>query len=174
MNRRAQWLSVLWRSTSNILGNIPTMKATAEMNRRIRASRAGFTLLEIMLVVMIIAMLAGIAIINMGGALNDAGESTSKAQVQSFDVALLSYRAKAGFYPTTEQGLRALMERPTTEPAPRSWSSLLKTLPKDPWGRDYLYESPGKHNTDSYDIYSAGKDKIPGTADDVGNWEEKR
>lgn len=150
------------------------MNAVLELKRPARASRSGFTLLEIMLVVMIIAMLAGIAIINMGGALNDAGESTAKAQVQSFDVALLSYRAKAGFYPSTEQGLRALMERPSTEPAPRSWSSLLKTLPKDPWGHDYHYESPGKHNTDSYDIYSAGKDKLPGTADDIGNWDEKK
>ena len=150
------------------------MKAAPEFKRPVRALRSGFTLLEIMLVVMIIAMLAGIAIINMGGALNDAGESTAKAQVQSFDVALLSYRAKAGFYPTTEQGLRALMERPSTEPAPRSWSSLLKTLPKDPWGRDYLYESPGKHNPDAYDIYSVGKDKLPGTADDIGNWDDKK
>jgi len=139
-----------------------------------RSTRAAFTLLEIMLVVMIIALLAGIAIINMGGALNDAGETTVKAHLQQFEVVLLSYRAKAGFYPTTGQGLNALTTRPSTEPAPRSWSQVIKSLPKDPWGNDYHYEQPGKHNPDSYDLYSSGKDRTVGTEDDIGNWEEKK
>ena len=143
------------------------------MKRLSRSSTAGFTLLEIMLVVMIIALLAGIAILNMGGAINEAGYSTVKAHLQQFDVALLSYRAKAGFYPTTEQGLRALTSRPTTEPAPRSWSGLMKTLPKDPWGSDYIYQQPGTHNPDSYDISSPGVNRVPGDGDDIGNWEDK-
>lgn len=143
------------------------------MKRISRFAAAGFTLLEIMLVVMIIALLAGIAILNMTGTMNEAGYSTAKAHLQQFDVALLSYRAKAGFFPTTAQGLNALISRPSTEPVPRSWMGIMKTLPKDPWGKDYLYEQPGKHNPDAYDIYSSGVDRTPGTGDDIGNWEDK-
>lgn len=143
------------------------------MKRTSRSSRSGFTLLEIMLVVMIIALLAGIAIIKMGPALDEAGYSTAKSHLGQFKVTLLIYRSKAGFYPTTEQGLKALISKPTTDPVPRSWAGLMETLPKDPWDSDYIYEYPGKHNTDGYDIYSPGVDKKPGTADDIGNWETK-
>ena len=127
-----------------------------------------------MLVVMIIALLAGIAIVKMGGALEDASNTAALAQIQGFKVALLSYRAKGGNYPSTEQGLQALMVRPQTDPVPRAWTSMLEKLPKDPWGHDYYYEYPGRHNTDSFDVYSAGKDGIPGNADDVGNWETEQ
>jgi general secretion pathway protein G len=143
------------------------------MKRITRSSTAAFTLLEIMLVVMIIALLAGIAILKMGGALDEAGNSTAKAHLQQFEVCLLSYRAKAGFYPTTAQGLKALTSRPSIEPIPRSWSSLMDNVPKDPWDSDYIYEQPGKHNTDRYDIYSPGPNRIPGDADDIGNWTDK-
>ena len=143
------------------------------MKRVRRFSSAAFTLLEIMLVVMIIALLAGIAIINMGGALDEAGYSTAKAHIKQLEVALLSYRAKAGFYPTTEQGLKALITKPSTEPVPRSWSPLMDNVPKDPWDSDYIYQQPGKHNQNKYDIFSPGADKQPGTPDDVGNWEDK-
>ena len=125
-----------------------------------------------MLVVMIIALLAGIAIINMGGALGEAEDVKAKAQIEQFGTALLSYRAKAGFYPTTEQGLNALSTRPTTEPVPRSWSQIIKPT-KDPWGNDYHYESPGKHDPSGYDLFSAGQDRVVGTADDIVNWEKK-
>jgi general secretion pathway protein G len=137
------------------------------------SARSAFTLLEIMLVVMIIALLASIAIFNMGGLFDTAGDATVKAHLQSLETNLMVYRSKAGFFPTTEQGLKALMERPATEPVPRSWTSLLKAMPRDPWGHEYRYEQPGKHNTD-YDLYSPGKDRLPGTADDIGNWEEKK
>jgi len=137
-------------------------------------AQSAFTLLEIMLVVMIIALLAGLAIYNMGSTLNTAGRTTASAHLNSFDVALLNYRAKAGFYPTTEQGLKALVERPTTEPVPRSWSPILKSVPQDPWKKDYLYQNPGKHNPAGYDVYSMGEDRIPETADDIGNWEETK
>ena len=92
--------------------------------------RAGFTLLEIMLVVMIIALLAGIAIVNYGGVFNTASEAAARAQISDFKIGLLTYRTKAGFYPTTEQGLQALIVKPTTEPVPRNWMSVLeKPLP---------------------------------------------
>ena len=94
-----------------------------------------------------------------------------KSHLQQFDVALLIYRKRVGFYPTTEQGLKALTVQPATEPIPYKWSTLMMTLPKDPWGSDYIYKQPGQHNPDSYDVYSPGADRIPGSADDIGNWQ---
>jgi general secretion pathway protein G len=147
------------------------MNLTHDLQRPLRAQKRGFTLLEIMLVVMIIALLAGIAIVKMGPALDEAGDATAKAQINNLSVALLSYRAKGGNYPSTDQGLKALMVRPQTEPVPRAWASLLQSLPKDPWNHDYVYEYPGRHNPDSYDIYSMGRNGKPGDDDDIGNWD---
>ena len=137
-----------------------------------RSASSAFTLLEIMLVVMIIALLAGVAIINMQGTLIEAESTKATAQLQQIDTALVSYRAKAGFYPTTEQGLKALVTRPATEPVPRSWSQIINGT-KDPWGNDYHYENPGKHNPSGPDVFSAGPDGVVGTEDDVVNWEKK-
>ena len=171
MNSPAPSLSVVWKSNSNIPGNISIMNSTLVLPRPLRTQRRGFTLLEIMLVVMIIALLAGIAIVKMGGALDEAGDATAKAQINNLSVALLSYRAKGGNYPSSEQGLKALMARPQSEPVPRAWTSLLQSLPKDPWNHDYVYEFPGRHNTESYDIYSMGRNGKPGDEDDIGNWD---
>jgi general secretion pathway protein G len=148
------------------------MNVTLDQLRPLRQQRRGFTLLEIMLVVMIIALLAGIAIVKMGGALDEAGDATAKAQLNNLSVALLTYRSKGGNYPSTEQGLKALMVRPQTEPVPRAWTGLLQSLPKDPWNHEYIYEYPGRHNPESYDIYSAGRNGKPGDDDDIGNWDQ--
>ncbi|HEX8312049.1 MAG TPA: type II secretion system major pseudopilin GspG [Chthoniobacteraceae bacterium] len=134
------------------------------------SARSGFTLMEIMLVVMIIALLATAAITMLGDNLGFAGETKTKADIQTLSMQLTSYRGMNGDYPTTEQGLKALMTKPTTEPKPRSWRLLMKELPRDQWHREYHYEYPGKRNPDSFDLYSAGKNKIPGDADDLGNW----
>lgn len=119
----------------------------------------------------IIVFLGGLVFLRRDCSIIKCGSSAPDAHIQQFHVALLSYRAKAGVFPTTEQGLKALVTKPTTAPAPRSWSSIIRTLPKDPWGGDYIYEQPGKHNRDAYDLYSPGADGIPSTADDIGNWE---
>jgi len=171
MNTQPQWLSVVWRYNSNILGNIFRMNATFDPSRPLRSQRRGFTLLEIMLVVMIIALLATIAIVNMGGVFDTAGDATARAQIQNLNVALLSYRSKAGNYPTSEQGLKALVVRPTSDPVPRAWTTILDTLPKDPWGKEYIYVTPGQHHPESYDLYSTGPNKKPGDEDDIGNWD---
>jgi len=170
VNTPAPLLSEMWRFNSNILGN-RFMNLTPDLSRPLRAQHRGFTLLEIMLVVMIIALLATIAIVNMGGVFDTAGDATARAQIQNLNVALLSYRSKAGNYPTVDQGLKALTVRPTTEPLPRAWTSILDTLPKDPWGKDYIYEMPGRHHPESYDLYSAGPNRMPGDVDDIGNWD---
>ncbi len=134
---------------------------------------AGFTLLEIMLVVMIIAVLAGSAIYFMGDNLGVAQRTRIDADLKSIKTQLMVYQAGNGFPPTTEQGLKALTIKPDSLPKPRSWQKLMESVPLDPYGNEYQYASPGVHNPDSYDLFSAGKDRKPGTADDFGNWESQ-
>jgi general secretion pathway protein G len=131
----------------------------------------GFTLLEIMLVVMIIAVLAGSAIYMMGGNVGIAQGVRAQADIQAIATQLKIYEALNGFLPTTEQGLQALVTRPDTDPKPTQWHQLLPKIPMDPWHQPYLYENPGKHNSESFDLYSAGPDRKPGTDDDIGNWD---
>jgi general secretion pathway protein G len=131
---------------------------------------AAFTLLEIMMVVMIIALLAGAAIFAMKDQFSVAGDAKVKGDINSFKVGLMSYRSKNGFLPSTEQGLSALVKKPEGEPRPPRWSPFLTELPKDPWGMDYMYEFPARRGGDEYDIYSAGPNRKPGDADDIGNW----
>ena len=138
--------------------------------KRLTSHRAAFTLLEIMLVVIIIALLMGAAIWGMAGNLEDAQKTRVQADVNSLTTQLTIYQAQNGFLPSTEQGLKALMVKPDSEPKPRSWRPYMKSIPNDPWDSPYLYIQPGRHNPDSFDLFSAGKDRKPDTADDVGNW----
>lgn len=139
------------------------MKLSARKN-------AAFTLLEIMLVVMIIALLAGSAIYFMGGNINIAQGVRVKSDLQSISTQLKLYQGMNGFLPTTEQGLQALVTRPDGDPRPTQWTQLMQSVPQDPWHNNYNYENPGKHNQSSFDLYSSGPDGKPGTDDDIGNW----
>ena len=136
-----------------------------------RRSR-GFTLMEMLLVLGIIALLVGMGIFTMTDVLGDAEEGKVAGDVQTLKANLIRYKTKGGMYPTTEQGLDALYTRPTTAPQPRSWKQYVTTEQAlyDPWGNKYQYQYPGKRNPDSYDIFSMGKDGQPGTDDDIGNW----
>lgn len=142
---------------------------------RLRPARlqSGFTLLEMILVVSIIAVLLGVAINRMGGALDFGKEVRVKADMQCVSNALRMYNAQNGFFPTTEQGLKALVVQPTTEPRPRQWRCAFDDgkVPRDPWDNEYNYVCPGKHNAKTFDIISCGPDRLPNTADDLGNWE---
>jgi general secretion pathway protein G len=131
----------------------------------------GFTLLEIMLVVMIIALLAGSAIYLMGGNLGYAQSVRVKSDIQAITTQLKLYQAMNGFLPTTEQGLQALTVRPDSDPKPTQWRKLMDKVMMDPWQNPYIYENPGKHNQDTFDLYSAGPDRKQGTDDDIGNWD---
>ena len=135
-------------------------------------SRSAFTLLEIMLVVLIIALLMGAAIYVMGDNLIDAQKARAQADIRAIGTQLTVYQAQNGFLPTTEQGLQALVSKPETEPKPRSWRQYMKEVPEDSWKLPYFYVQPGRHNPDSYDLFSAGKDRKPDTADDIGNWKQ--
>ena len=134
--------------------------------------RAAFTLLEIMLVVIIIALLLGAAIYSMGPQLFVAQNVRVQADLSSITTALRTYQGLNGFLPSTQQGLQALVTRPDSEPKPRQWQLMMDKLPRDPWGKDYLYVQPGVHNPTSFDVFSAGSDGKPNTDDDVGNWEK--
>jgi general secretion pathway protein G len=139
----------------------------------IRQHQHAFTLLEIMLVVMIIALLAGAAIYAMRGQVDGARIQTAEMDVQNLTTALQQYDVRNGIPPTTNQGLKALVEKPSGEPAPRRWFKQMEKVPIDPWGMEYRYEYPGRRNNageKGFDIYSAGPDRQPGTADDIGNW----
>ena len=140
--------------------------------KRLLQSRSGFTLLEIMLVVLIIALLIGMAVRFAPGKLDEARRVRVAADIQQIKTNLMQYQAANGFYPSTEQGLKALVEKPEGDPKPRNWHQLDTMIPRDPWDSEYCYRFPGKHNPKEYDIWSAGPDRNPDTEEDnIGNWE---
>lgn len=133
--------------------------------------RSGYTLVEIMLVLSIIAVLLAAGIHYMAGNLDIAKETRVKGDIQTITVQLRTYEMQNLFLPTTEQGLQALVTMPTAEPKPTRWRQLLeKDALMDPWGSQYRYANPGKHNPSGFDLYSIGADRTEGTADDIGNW----
>ena len=137
-----------------------------------RYSIQAFTLLEIMLVVLIIGLLIGLAVHQVGGKLDEARRVKVRGDLQQIKTNLMMYQAANGFYPTTEQGLKALVQKPETEPKPRNWRPLEESVPRDPWDQEYFYRFPGKHNPKEYDIFSAGPDRNADTEEDnIGNWE---
>lgn len=129
--------------------------------------RAAFTLMEIMLVVAIIAILAGLLISRQAGLLDIGKETAAQANMNTIKTSLIAYSIKAGNFPTTEQGLKALVTRPETEPRPLGWKKIIDEVPRDPWGFEFIYVNPGVKKPDSYDLFSVGKDGKPNTEDDV-------
>jgi general secretion pathway protein G len=127
---------------------------------RVRWPVAGFTLLELLVVVLIIGLLAGFVAPRYFGQVGKSEINVAKAQIDALEKALDQYRLDTGHYPTTELGLLALVQRPQNEP---KWSGpyLRKDVPLDPWGRAYVYKMPGEKGGD-FDITSFGKDGQPG------------
>ena len=140
------------------------------MGMTIQSKQQGFTLLEIMIVVGIIVILLGLAISKIGNPTGFAKQTAVRADVQAIGTQLQLYESMNGFYPTTEQGLQALVTPPSTDPRPARWYQLFKQTPKDPWGNDYIYRCPGQKHPESYDLYSGGPDRRPDTDDD--DWGE--
>ncbi len=121
---------------------------------RIKRKQQGFTLLEIMLVVSIIVIILGVAISKLGNTTAIAKTMRVQADVQAIKTQLQLYESMNGFYPTTEQGLQALVTQPDKDPRPARWYQLFKEMPKDPWGNEYIYRCPGLKNPSGYDLYS--------------------
>jgi general secretion pathway protein G len=141
-------------------------------------TRQGFTLIEIMAVVVIMGLLAGIVGAAVIGNLNQARTQTAGAQIKQLSSALTFYQMDNGRFPTTDQGLQALVEKPAGSPEPRNYrpGGYLdsKTIPKDPWGGTYQYVSPGTQNPQSFDLWTLGADGTPGGEgpdQDVSNWD---
>src|SRR5437763_8303351 len=110
---------------------------------KLRKNRSGFTLLEIMIVVSIIVILLGLAISRIGNPTGFAKTTAVRADVQAIGTQLMQYEAMNGFYPTTEQGLQALVTQPQSEPRPTRWYPFFKDLPQDPSETGYIYRYPG-------------------------------
>lgn len=132
--------------------------------------RSGFTLLELLVVMVIIGLLAGYVGPKYFGQIGKSEVKAAKAQIDAFEKALDQYRLDVGRYPPTEAGLAALVSKPANE---SKWAGpyLKKGVPNDPWGRPYAYKSPGEHG--EYDLLSLGKDGQPGgsgEAADITNW----
>src|SRR5258708_20067309 len=132
---------------------------------RIKRKQQGFTLLEMMLVVSIIVIILGVAISKLGNTTAIAKTMRVQADVQAIKTQLQLYESMNGFYPSTEQGLQALVSQPQSDPRPTRWYQLFKEMPKDPWGSDYIYRNPGLKSPGGYDLYSAGPAPHPDTAD---------
>jgi general secretion pathway protein G len=126
----------------------------------VRSRARGFTLIEILVVITVIAILASLVTPMVFRNVGDAKTSAARAQIEILGLALDAYRLDNDYYPSSTQGLEALRTLPTGEPTVRNWRGpyLKKPVPLDPWGRPYTYRSPGQANPDSYDLLSLGRD----------------
>jgi general secretion pathway protein G len=141
-------------------------------------NRGGFTLIEIMVVIVILAMLAALVGPKLMGRTDDAKVTDAHVQIKNIETALKFYKLDNGSYPSTEQGLGALVAKPTVGLIPKNYKDggylESKKVPKDPWGNDYLYVSPGEHG--DYDLFSYGADGAKGGDGknaDITSWETK-
>ncbi len=133
---------------------------------------AGFTLLEIVIVLGIISILLGGAIFASKGIMDNAKIGRVDSDFKTYETNLMQYRTLAGSYPTTQQGLKSLKEKPTSTPVPRRWSAIMDKIILDPWNNDYIYSFPGKKNATTFELISKGPDGQLGTADDLSNQDE--
>ena len=130
----------------------------------------GFTLLEVMVVIVILGILASMVVPNLMGSQERANMQKAVSDVTALETSLSLYKMDNYDYPTTEQGLEALVEQSDIEPEPRRFpeDGYIKRLPKDPWGNEYVLLNPGEQG--KMDVFSVGPDGEGGTEDDIGNW----
>jgi general secretion pathway protein G len=132
-------------------------------------SNRGFTLVEMLLVLVILSTLAAIVYPSTGRRPREARITAARVQISSFRTALAAFEMNNDRFPKGRDGLNELVQRPNDT---RNWQGpYLESIPKDPWGNDYIYTFPGKHNPASYDLVSMGPDGVLGTEDDVTNWQ---
>lgn len=136
----------------------------------VQDKQRGFTLLEIMVVIVILGVLASLVVPNLMGNKEKADKQKAISDIVALENALDMYKLDNHRYPTTSQGLRALTEAPTIAPLATNYNpeGYVKRLPEDPWGNEYILVSPGEHG--AIDLISAGPDGEPDTKDDISNW----
>jgi general secretion pathway protein G len=142
--------------------------------RRLRVKETGFTLIEVLVVIVILGILAALVVPRVLERPDEARVIAAKSDIAAILAALKLYRLDNQRYPTSEQGLEALISRPTQPPVPPNWkpNGYLERMPKDPWGRPYQYLNPGLRG--EIDVYSLGADGQPGGSGidaDVGSWD---
>ena len=143
----------------------------AKHERKHGRSRAGFTLIELLLVLVILATLAAIVAPKFTKRSEQARITAARTQIAQFEVALDAFEIDVTRYPSTSEGLKALVEKPSDA---EGWQQayLKRDVPRDPWGNEYVYKQPGQYNEDGYDLYSLGPDGKQGGGDDIVNWTE--
>jgi len=144
------------------------------MNLRTPVTERGFTLMELMVVIVILGVLASLVVPNLMGNKDRADKQKAVSDILALENALDMYKLDNHRYPTTEQGLEALITAPELSPRAENYNpdGYIRRLPDDPWGNGYILISPGEHMV--IDISSAGPDGEPGTADDINNWDNNK
>jgi general secretion pathway protein G len=130
--------------------------------------KKAFTLIELLVVIVILGILTAIVVPRITGRVDQAKVEATKVQMKAIKDALEQYKLDNGFYPTTEQGLKALVEQPNTPPVPIRWRQYLDKVPKDAWDQDFIYVSPGVNRP--FELRSMGPDRKEGTEDDLDVW----
>ena len=141
-----------------------------QKNIHLVSKQTGFTLIEVIVVLVILGILASIVVPKVVSRTDQAQVVKAKQDLRAMESALQMYRVDNFSYPSTDQGLEALANKPSSGPEAKNWQpgGYIKKVPKDPWGNDYQYLSPGEKG--DFDVYSLGPDQRPGT-DDIGNWD---
>ena len=143
--------------------------------RQYHRNYAAFTLIELLLVLVILTTLTAIVLPKFTGRSKEAKVTAAKTQISQLEVALDAFEIDLSRYPTTVEGLRVLVEKPTSNA--EGWEQPYlrrQEIPKDPWGNDYVYRYPGQYNEHGYDLSSYGPDGKQGGGDDIVNWSEER
>ncbi len=146
-----------------------TVNTREALPARAARRQAGFTLVELLLVLVILATLAAIVIPKFSGRTEQAKVTAAQTQISTLGTALDSYEVDVGSYPSSSEGLNALMVKPGNVTGWRG-PYMKQEIPPDPWGNEYIYEYPGKHNDGRYDLMSMGPDGRAGNDDDITNW----
>jgi len=144
---------------------------TRRTARTAHSGAPGFTLIELLLVLVILAVLAAVVVPKFTKRSEQARITAARTDIANIEVTLDAFEVDTGRYPTTSEGLAALIENPADL---KGWSGpyIKRGVPKDPWGNTYVYTCPGEHNTSGYDLYCHGPDGQDGTDDDIDNWSE--
>jgi general secretion pathway protein G len=137
--------------------------------RRALRRRSGFTLIELLLVLVILSVLAAVVVPKFTRRSEQARITAARTDIANLELALDAFEIDTGRFPTTQQGLTALVEEPADV---RDWHGayIKRGVPNDPWGNPYMYRYPGEHNEEGYDLYSYGPDGQSGGGDDIDNW----